>query len=307
MIRAAAKNFGVLGGRDAARDVRRRAAGARGRRRQALARHARVARGRGVLVHRALRHRDRALVRREAGRLPAADDVARTRRSPTSRTARTRTSGPPTTRRSARACTCSRWCARSRARTCRSTTSSTSTPGGCWSRSSTSRPARSSSTTTRAARRSAAPRGEAYERAFACDPQSAFGGDRVPEPPGRRPARRADRQPQFCEVLFAPHFTEDALERARGQAEHAHPRGQRAAPVQHRRARPQARDGRAARAGPRHRPRGPHRDGGRHRAQADRGRVGRDAVRLEGLQARPLERDRARARPRHRSASARVR
>ena len=40
------------------------------------------------------------------------------------------------------------------------------------------------------------------------------------------------------------------------------------------------------------------RDGGRHRARADRGRVGRDALRLEGLQAREVQRDRARAGPR---------
>jgi phosphoribosylaminoimidazolecarboxamide formyltransferase / IMP cyclohydrolase len=52
---------------------------------------------------------------------------------------------------------------------------------------------------------------EAYDRAFACDPQSAFGGvvclnravDRV------LAERIAD---QFCEVLFAPRFTDDALE-----------------------------------------------------------------------------------------------
>ena len=101
---------------------------------------------------------------------------------------------------------------------------------------------------------------------------------------------------QFCEVLFAPKLHRRRARAARGQAEHAHPRGQRAAPVRHRRARPQARDGRPARPGPRHRPRGPLGDGGRHRAQAERGRVGRDAVRLEGVQARPLERDRAVAR-----------
>ena len=38
--------------------------------------------------------------------------------------------------------------------------------------------------------------------------------------------------------------------------------------------------------------RGPVRDGGRHRAQAHREGVGGDAVRLEGVQARPLQRDR---------------
>ena len=59
-------------GRGQPGQLRRGAAGAHGRRRQALARHARVAGGRGVLLHRPLRQRDLALVRREAGRLPAA-------------------------------------------------------------------------------------------------------------------------------------------------------------------------------------------------------------------------------------------
>ena len=144
---------------------------------------------------------------------------------------------------------------------------------------------------------------EAYERAFACDPQSAFGGVVCLN----RPVDRALAElvvAQFCEVLFAPRLHRRGARAAREQAEHAHPRGQRAAPLQHRRARPQARDGRPARPGPRHRPRGPLGDGGRHRAQADRGRVGRDAVRLEGLQARALERDRARRASSRRSASA---
>jgi phosphoribosylaminoimidazolecarboxamide formyltransferase/IMP cyclohydrolase len=52
---------------------------------------------------------------------------------------------------------------------------------------------------------------EAYERAFACDPQSAFGGVVCLN-------RAVDRElaelivGQFCEVLFAPRFTEVALE-----------------------------------------------------------------------------------------------
>ncbi len=75
MIRAAAKNFGFTAVVTRPEIVRRGPAGARGRRRQALARHARVARRRGVLLHRPLRHGDRALVRREAGGLPARADV----------------------------------------------------------------------------------------------------------------------------------------------------------------------------------------------------------------------------------------
>ena len=52
---------------------------------------------------------------------------------------------------------------------------------------------------------------EAYERAFACDPRSAFGGVVCLN-------RAVDREMaelllgRFCEVLFAPRFTEDALE-----------------------------------------------------------------------------------------------
>ena len=88
------------------------------------------------------------------------------------------------------------------------------------------------------------------------------------------------------------------------QAEHARPGGRRAPPAEHRRARPQARHGRPARAGPRHGARGPHGDGGGHRPQAVRAGVGRDAVRLEGVQARALQRDRAVERPRHGRASA---
>ncbi len=52
---------------------------------------------------------------------------------------------------------------------------------------------------------------EAYERAFACDPRSAFGGVVCLN-------RAVDREMaelllgRFCEVLFAPRFTEEALE-----------------------------------------------------------------------------------------------
>ena len=68
----------LLGGRDLARELRRDPAGARRVRRPALAGHAREPGGRGVQLHRPLRHRDRALVRREARRLPA-DDAVRLR------------------------------------------------------------------------------------------------------------------------------------------------------------------------------------------------------------------------------------
>jgi phosphoribosylaminoimidazolecarboxamide formyltransferase / IMP cyclohydrolase len=52
---------------------------------------------------------------------------------------------------------------------------------------------------------------EAYDRAFACDPQSAFGGVVcLNRPVDRALAERIVNQ--FCEVLFAPRFTDDALE-----------------------------------------------------------------------------------------------
>jgi phosphoribosylaminoimidazolecarboxamide formyltransferase / IMP cyclohydrolase len=52
---------------------------------------------------------------------------------------------------------------------------------------------------------------DAYARAFACDPQSAFGGvvcvNRTVDGPFAE--RLAE---QFCEIIFAPRFTEEALE-----------------------------------------------------------------------------------------------
>ena len=72
MIRAAAKNFAFSAVvvepecYDAMLQELRRV------RRPAVAGHAREPRGRGVRRHRPLRHGDRALVRREARRLPAA-------------------------------------------------------------------------------------------------------------------------------------------------------------------------------------------------------------------------------------------
>ena len=51
---------------------------------------------------------------------------------------------------------------------------------------------------------------EAYERALACDPQSAFGGVVCLNRPIDRALAEQVLQ-QFCEVLFCPHYTEDAL------------------------------------------------------------------------------------------------
>ena len=52
---------------------------------------------------------------------------------------------------------------------------------------------------------------EAYERAFDCDPQSAFGGVVcLNRPVDRELAEQIVEQ--FCEVLFAPRYTDEALE-----------------------------------------------------------------------------------------------
>jgi phosphoribosylaminoimidazolecarboxamide formyltransferase/IMP cyclohydrolase len=51
---------------------------------------------------------------------------------------------------------------------------------------------------------------EAYQRAFACDPMSAFGGVIVVNRPVDRPLAEA-LVAQFVEVLFAPAYDEDAL------------------------------------------------------------------------------------------------
>jgi phosphoribosylaminoimidazolecarboxamide formyltransferase/IMP cyclohydrolase len=52
---------------------------------------------------------------------------------------------------------------------------------------------------------------QAYERAFACDPLSAFGGV-VTVNRAVDAAFAEALVKQFCEVIFAPHFTEEALE-----------------------------------------------------------------------------------------------
>ena len=137
---------------------------------------------------------------------------------------------------------------------------------------------------------------EAYQRAFACDPMSAFGGVICLN-------RKVDRElaealsEQFIEVLFARGYDEDALEvlsdkpnmrmlddRERRTPDMIEPDLRQVVGgvlVQDRDCRP----------------RGPRGDAGRLGPPADRGRVERAAVRLEGLQARPLERDRPRSRP----------
>ena len=147
---------------------------------------------------------------------------------------------------------------------------------------------------------------DAYERALACDPQSAYGGVVVlNRDVDADLARRVSEN--FVELLFAPGY---ARRRARGAAREgdpAHHRGLRAPHAATRRAGHAQGDGRRDAPGQRHRPPGARGHGGRHGAQAQRGGVGRAAVRVEGRQARALERDRAVSTTSARSASARAR
>ena len=133
---------------------------------------------------------------------------------------------------------------------------------------------------------------QAFERALAADPQSAYGGIYCFN-------RRIDRSlaeklhAQFAEVIFAPGYDEDALEVLGAEAERAAAREPGAPTHPRDGARPQAGPRGDPRAGPRHGAGGARGHGRRDAPQADRGRVGRDAVRDAGVQARALERDRA--------------
>ena len=55
----------------------------------------------------------------------------------------------------------------------------------------------------------------AYDRAFACDPKSAFGGIIAcnREVPYELVEHFADQNKQFVEVIIAPSYTAEALER----------------------------------------------------------------------------------------------
>ena len=68
---------------------------------------------------------------------------------------------------------------------------------------------------------------DAYERALACDPQSAYGGVVVlNRDVDAELARRVSEN--FVELLFAPGYSEEALDVLRGEGEPAHHRGLRA-------------------------------------------------------------------------------
>ena len=227
-----------------------------------------------------------------------------TRRCSTSPTARTRTSGRPTTRRRARARTCCRWSRSCTARSCRSTTCSTSTRrAGCCDEFEV--PAAvivkhnnpcgvavgGVGCSRRTRRRSPPTRCRAFGGVFCFN---------------RRSTRALAEQLSkiFVELVFAPGYDDDALEiltqkpnvrilndderRDEPVGEHDIRRVRGGLLVQDRDADVELRD--EMQVVTERRP--------------DRGGVGRAAVRLEGLQARPLERDRASPRTWRRSASA---
>ena len=244
-------------------------------------------------LHGALRRGDLALVRRARGRLPGRSTRARSRRCSTSLRRepapargllrRDRRAHAPDVDgvEAARQGAVVQQPARPRRRAAR------------WSTSSSCRPRRSSSTTTRAARRSAA----TIERG-------------VRQGAGHRSAERVRRR-LLLQPAGRPRAGREAERDVRGGGLRAGLRRGRARGARAEAERAAAREPGAAHASPvtEHdikRVRGgilvQDRDTGleereemqrRHRAQADRGGVGRAAVRDAGVQARALERDRA--------------
>jgi phosphoribosylaminoimidazolecarboxamide formyltransferase/IMP cyclohydrolase len=147
---------------------------------------------------------------------------------------------------------------------------------------------------------------EAFDKALATDPQSAFGGVFCfNRPVGVTLAEKLNAM--FVEAVFAPGYDEDALPVLEQKPNVRLLENQERRLDSRARARHQAGARRDPRAGPRHGDGGARADERRDRAQAERGGVGRAALRDEGVQARALERDRAVARPGHRPGSARAR
>ena len=137
---------------------------------------------------------------------------------------------------------------------------------------------------------------EAYARALAGDPLSAFGARDRRQPAGQRRARRAhdrDEGRRPVRARLRRRRPRDALV----EADDARARGPRAAQDEPRRARPAPGAGRRADPGSRQRDRGPRRHAGRVRAGAGQARVGGHAVRVADGALRPLERGRDRPRP----------
>ena len=135
--------------------------------------------------------------------------------------------------------------------------------------------------------------GEAFERALATRPGERLRRHLLLQPPGRRGARREAARDLRRAGLRA-RATTRRLRGPAGEAEHPHPRDAGAAPRAGHASTTSARPRRAAGAGPRHRTSSCASEMAvATRAQADRGGVGRAAVRLAVVQARALERDRA--------------
>ena len=147
---------------------------------------------------------------------------------------------------------------------------------------------------------------EAYDKALATDPLSAYGGVYCFNRPVDLRAGRAAARDVRRAASSRPATTRTRSRCSRRSRTSASSRTRSAARAD-RRARHPAGARRAAGPGPRRGHRAARRDARGHRAQADRGGVGRDAVRVEGLQARALERDRAGEGPRDGGDRRRVR
>ena len=139
---------------------------------------------------------------------------------------------------------------------------------------------------------------DAYEKALACDPMSAFGGVIALNRPVDGELAEALNE-NFVEVLIAPGYEEGGARRPAEQGGDPHPPRRGAARRRPGRARRQAGSRRAADPGPRRRPRAARADGGGDRDPARRGPVAGHDLRLDGGTPGALERDRDRQGRRH--------
>ena len=143
---------------------------------------------------------------------------------------------------------------------------------------------------------------QAYARAFACDPQSAYGGvialNRPVDRGGRREAVRPVHRGAAGALLRARRAGDPADEEKRPPARAA----RLARPQRARRGPRRAR--RPARADPRRGRRDARADARHDRRRAGRAAVAGPPVRVAGVPSRPLQRDRHRPRPAPRSGSA---
>ena len=144
---------------------------------------------------------------------------------------------------------------------------------------------------------------DAYRAAYDCDRTSAFGG--IVALNGRLDAATAAAIAEiFTEVVIAPEATDEAVGGLRREEEPAAARHRRPARPGRAGARLAAGGRRLPGPGPRRRAARARRPARRHPARADRGRARRPAVRLDGRQAREVERHRLRRSAAPPSASA---